>query len=137
MKSRPHPNFDDQTEMTSACKILQELLKAPAASTRHSTGGGMTVSSAGNLVAVPSSSIQTFDGNTNAVIRALAACQQDMVVSPFSMSPNNRHGVFFSHRDDFKAELEQVRQRDAELEKKRSEPGFISRVLFGRSSSDS
>ena len=135
MNNRQPPNYDDQAEMTSACTILKTLLSKPATATHHSVGGGVTMSSAGNVVAVPSRSFSTHDENTNAVTRALAACQQDMVVSPFSMSPNNFKGMFFTTRDNFKVELEAVKQRDAELEKRRSE-GLLSR-LFGRGSSHS
>ena len=103
--------------MTSACKILQEMLKHPATKQNHKIGGGIGILLSGDLVFNHSSKLDSYDEDTNVLIRAKFACDHNMVVSPLSTSR-----MFYTTPENFKFELEEAQRKAVQTKK-----GWFSR----------
>lgn len=95
MEGKKEIHFSQDKEPKSACDVLNEMLSNhPLLRTEYVRGGGgIGMSTSGNLVAVPrgGSNITSYDQDTNSLLRAKFACHEGMVVSPLS---TNRHTLF-------------------------------------------
>ena len=100
------------SQMTSACFIYEEMMMHPANPHRHVVGGGPGFSTSGNVVFTASDTINTYDEDTNALVRAKFACEKDWVVSPFS-----KDRLFYTKRENFPADL-QAAEHQAEQDAK-------------------
>lgn len=110
-------------EMVSACDILQQMLEHPALKEKQRVSGAYGVSTGGEAIITSSSTIETFDRNTNELTRAKYACERGMVVSPLS---GEKSGRFFTTPEEFQRELEKAKR----LEKEEAE--WAKKGLFAR-----
>lgn len=120
MNNRPK---DNQPKMTSACEIYRAMLEHPAIARTHHVGGGVGVTTNGKAIFNPSGNIESYDKDTNDLLRAKFACDAGMVLSPLS----NESRMFYTDPEKFNSELEAA-QRIAEENKE----GWFSRFRTGK-----
>lgn len=108
----------DDIEMTSACYILQKMLEQPAISRWQRVSGGVGVGMGGHPVITHPRSVNTYDEDTNALLRAQFACNHDMVVSPLSKT-----SIFYTTKDRFQGELEEAKR----ISEEQKNSGWFSR----------
>ena len=103
---------EKRIEVETACDRYYRMLgRAPVIRTEH-VGGGTHhgLSSSGKIITTYNSAeeISSYDKDTNNLLRAKFACQEDMVVSPLS---TNRH-TFYVNKDELESHFEAAKQRD-------------------------
>ena len=116
---------------TSACEILQTLLRYPAEKRRQNVGGGvgLGISTSGNAITTftPSDTITTYDKHVADLQRAKFACEIGLIVDPLSYKNNLTYTSktnFFSHREERK-------KRDADEAEKYNNKWY--RRMFNKS----
>lgn len=116
MNSRP----DSNPEITSACDIYLNLIKSLPVVHTQRVGGGVAMNmSSGSPSVMPSSRLDSFDKDTNNILRSKCACELDLVVSPYS----NDRNILFTSREEYPKQLEAKTKEELE----RKENGWFSR----------
>lgn len=106
-------------EMVSACDILRKMLEHPPVMRPLQIGGGVGISSVGHAIFNSAVSVDTFDEDTNALLRAQFACEKKLVVSPLSKAR-----LFYTTPEHFPAQAEQAEEEKAQAEASRWFPSF-------------
>lgn len=102
---------EKRSEVESACDRYYRMLgRAPVIRTEH-VGGGTShgLSSSGKIITTynRSEEISSYDKDTNDLLRAKFACQEDMVVSPLSTNRN----TFYVNKGELESHFEEAKQR--------------------------
>ncbi|MGQ3891549.1 hypothetical protein [Legionella sp. CNM-4043-24] len=114
---------DEKSEKkyTTACEIYFRMLsEAPVVREEEIAGGpGLGVSTDGQVIlSRQERSVRTsYDKDTNDLLRARFACQEDMFVSPLS----TQNQTFFAKKETLKRHEEIAEQRMRKLEEQRAQ----------------
>jgi hypothetical protein len=127
MKTRPPAEQQPQPPIVSACDILKEMLSKPPKKQVQRVGGGVGMTGNGQPVWTPSDRIDSTDEDTNRLLRAKFACEQNMVVSPYS----SERSLLYTTRDKYPAEVTHAREiremAAAEADRKKNNGWFSSK----------
>lgn len=108
MNNRP----ENKLEKTSACEILKQLLESPPIPESSVVGSVIGVSLGPVVINIPENLV-SYDTHNTDVIRAVAACNEKMLVHPASTS---KTGLFYISPEKYDREVEKVNEANKAAE---------------------